>query len=193
MKMTTIILLKESWSTMKKKFCKESLCVKTDLVMPNDTNNHNTLFGGKLMEHIDAVAAISAQRHCRQPVVTASTDSVDFLWPIKTTDSICLESYVTWTGRTSMEIFVKVIAEVLMTGERKVAATSFLTFVSVNESGSPLDVPEVVPETEEEKELFRTAPERQSERVKRRKKSKELASFITTQKPWDYCIREEEE
>jgi acyl-CoA hydrolase len=170
---------------MKQKYARESLCVKTDLVLPNDTNNHNTLFGGALMAHIDTVAAISAQRHCRAQVVTASTDSVDFLCPIKTSDSICLESYVTWTGKTSMEIFVKVVAEDLLSGERKVAATSFLTFVCIDKIGNPLPVPQVIPESEEEKELYRTAPDRQLERLNRRKKSKELAAFIKTVKPWE--------
>jgi acyl-CoA hydrolase len=166
------------------KYCKESKTIKTSRVFPNDTNNYNTLFGGKLMSWIDDIASISAARHSRKTTVTASTDSVDFLHPITQADSVCLESYVTWTGRTSMEVFVKVIAENLLTGERKIAATSFLTFVALDENGKPTEVPKVIPETEEEKYLHRTAEERAKIRKANKKRSKELAAFINIQKPW---------
>lgn len=170
---------------MSKKTCKESRAVKTSHVFPNDVNNHHTLFGGRLMSHIDDISAISAMRHCRTSVVTASTDSVDFLAPIQQTDSVCLESYVSWTGTTSMEVFVKVTAENLFTGERKIAATSFLTFVSVDEGGRPLPVPEVVPESDEERMMNRTGEKRAEMRKARRAESKSFAQHLTTTKPWE--------
>ena len=117
----------------KSKYCRESFVVKTSIVQPPDTNSYGTLFGGKLMAYIDDTAAISAMRHARRHVVTASTDSVDFLYPVYKGNSVCLESYVTYTGRTSMEVFVKVIAEDLITGRRNVCAISFLTFVALDE------------------------------------------------------------
>lgn len=170
---------------IEKKYCKESRCVKTSHVMPSDTNNHDTLFGGRLMSYIDDIASIAAMRHCRNQVVTASTDSVDFLHPIRPGDSVCLEAYVTYTGKSSMEVFVKVIAENLLTGERKIAATSFLTFVALNEEKKKILVPAVIPETEEEKKLHETAPLRAELRKQRREESKKLASFLTTNKPWE--------
>lgn len=170
---------------MDAKRCSESRCVKTSHVLPTDTNNHNTLFGGKLMSYIDDIASISAMRHCRQEVVTASIDSVDFLHPIKPGDSVCLESFVTYTGRSSMEVFVKVIAENLLTGARKIAATSFLTFVALDENMKPIPVPGVTPETPEEKKLFETAPHRAEIRKQRREESQNLASFFTLKKPWE--------
>ncbi|MFB9758087.1 MULTISPECIES: acyl-CoA thioesterase [Bacillaceae] len=170
---------------MKAIACKESRAVKTSRVFPNDTNNHQTLFGGKLMSWIDDIASISAARHSRKSTVTASTDSVDFLHPITQSDSVCLESYVTYTGRTSMEVFVKVTAENLLSGERKIAATAFLTFVALDEQGRPVTIPSVLPETEEEVYLHRTAPERTKMRKERKKHSKELAAFMTTTKPWE--------
>ena len=102
---------------MNAKYCRESRVIKTNRVFQNDVNSHNTLFGGRLMSDMDQVASISAYRHCRIDCVTASTDSVDFLFPIKTTDAVFYESYVTWTSSSSMEIFVKVIAENLKSGE----------------------------------------------------------------------------
>jgi len=170
---------------MNQKFCKESKVVRTSRVFPNDVNNHNTLFGGKLMSDVDMVASISATRHSKTETVTASTDSVDFLQPITQEDAVCFESFVTWTGKTSMEVFVKIIAENLKTGHRKVAATAFLTFVALDDEGNPVEVPQVVPETKEEKKLHETADERAKRRKERRKKSKELADFFTTKKPWD--------
>lgn len=170
---------------MEKRFSRESKCYKTARVFPPDVNNHNTLFGGKLMAYIDDIASIAATKHCRRSVVTASTDSVDFLHPIRPTDSVCLESFVTWTGRTSVEVFVKVIKEDLLSGERKVAATSFLTFVALDENRKPVPVPLVVPETEEELKLFETAPHRAEMRRIRREESKKFAGFLTVKHPWD--------
>jgi acyl-CoA hydrolase len=167
------------------KYCHESRVFKTGRVFPNDVNNHKTLFGGKLMSTIDEVASISAMRHCRTNVVTASADSVDFLLPIRPTDSVCFESFVSWTGRTSIEVFVKIISENLYTGERAVAATSFLTFVAVHEDGTPSPVPAIIAETEEEKLICQSANERSELRKIRRASSKKLASQLSTTKYWE--------
>ncbi|WP_165999203.1 acyl-CoA thioesterase [Bacillus sp. Cs-700] len=170
---------------METKYIRESRVVKTSHVFPEATNNHNTLFGGQLMRDIDDIASIAAMRHCRSEVVTASTDSVDFLHPITPDDSVCLEAYVTFTGKSSMEVFVKVIAEHLLSGERHIGATAFLTFVSLDENKKPLPVPKVIPESEEEKNLHETAPARAEKRREHRQASKELAGLLTTQKPWE--------
>ncbi|MCC2250779.1 acyl-CoA thioesterase [Virgibacillus sp. AGTR] len=170
---------------MEKKTCSTSLAVKTSHVLPPDTNSYGTLFGGKLMAHIDDVAAIAASRHARKPVVTASTDSVDFLAPVKEGHSICIEAFVTWTHKTSMEVFVKAVTEDLRTGERRVCATAFLTFVAVDEDGKPSPVPEVIPETDHEKKLHELAAVRAKQRIERRKQSKEFAQEFGTDYPWN--------
>jgi len=160
---------------MKPKKMSESLVLKTSIILPPDTNNHGTIFGGKTMSYIDEVAGLSAVRHARMPVVTASTDSVDFLSPIKTDQAICLESFVTWTNKTSMEIFVKVEGEKLFSGKRTICATAFLTFVALDNEGKPHIVPPVIPESELEKRLHETAPERAKLRQERRDRSKAFA------------------
>ncbi|MBB3112324.1 acyl-CoA hydrolase [Paenibacillus phyllosphaerae] len=170
---------------MEKKFVRETRCFKVARVFPTDVNNHNTLFGGKLMSYIDDIASISASKLCRTSAVTASTDSVDFLQPIRPTDSVSLESFVTYTGRSSMEIFVKVIREDLLSGERKIAATSFLTFVALDENNRPIVVPDIVPETEEEHKLYETAVERAQMRKHRREESKKFADYLLTKYPWE--------
>jgi acyl-CoA hydrolase len=170
---------------MDKKYCKESFVVKTSIVLPPYTNSHGTLFGGKLMEYIDDVAAISAMRHARNHIVTASTDSVDFLHPIYEGNSVCLEAFVTYAGRTSMEVFVRVISEDLITGKRNLCALSFLTMVAVDENGRPTEVPKIIPETEEERELFNSAKERAAIRKNRRKETENLAKTFGTDYPWN--------
>ncbi|TMN22065.1 acyl-CoA thioesterase [Lentibacillus cibarius] len=170
---------------MESKSCRNSLAVKTSHVLPPDTNNHGTLFGGKLMAHIDDVSAIAAVRHARKLVVTASTDSVDFLEPVREGDSVCVEAFVTWAHTTSMEVFAKVVTENLQTGDRKVCTTAFSTFVAIDEDGKPTAVPEVYPETDQEKELHQSAPERAEQRKQRRKGSREMAATFGTVYPWN--------
>ena len=160
---------------MEPKRVSQSRTVKAMLVLPPDSNALGTMFGGMVMNYIDDIASISAFRHARQQVVTASTDSVDFLSPINVGQMICLESFVTWTHKTSMEVYVNVISEDLKTGKRRICASSFLTFVAVDENGNTEEVPSVIPDTDFERELHKTAPERFKLRMERRSDSKLLA------------------
>ncbi len=91
---------------------------------------------------------------------------------------------MTWTHKTSMEIFAKAVTEDLITGERQVCATAFLTFVAIDEDGRPSPVPAVYPETEQEKLLHEGAPKRAEERRERRKQSKGFADMFGTGYPW---------
>lgn len=166
------------------KFCKESRTIKALMVLPPDTNNYGTMFGGKVMAYIDDVAAIAATRHARTSVVTASTDSVDFLHPIRAGQSVCLEAFAIWSHRTSVEVFVKVVSEDMLSGERIVCATSFVTFVAMDVNGQKQMVPAVVPETELEKLFFEGAPERARKRLEKREESKTLAKKFGTSRLW---------
>ncbi|ASK61845.1 acyl-CoA thioesterase [Virgibacillus phasianinus] len=171
---------------MEVKKIKDTRVVQTDQVLINDLNNYHTLFGGVLMKKMDACATLSARRHSRiKECVTASTDSVNFIEPIRVSDSVCLESFVAYTGKSSMEIFCKVIAEDLDTGGRRLAATAFLTFVALGEDKRPVEVPDVIPETEEERFLNETGQERAKLRKLKRQQNKELVSKLTLEKPWD--------
>jgi acyl-CoA hydrolase len=146
----------------------ESRTVMTEIVFPPDTNYHGTIFGGRVMEYVDKVATVASMRHSRRPVVTASSDSLDFLAPVKVGEALILEAVVSWTHKTSMEIYVKIQSENLYTGEKKMTAASFLTFVALDEEGKPTEVPAVIPETEEEKKLFESAPARYEARKQRK-------------------------
>lgn len=140
----------------------------TDLVLPQDTNHYGTIFGGRVMAYVDKIAAITAMRHARKPVVTVSSDSFDFLAPVKLGEAISLEAFVTYTHNTSIEVFVKIQSENLMTGEVTTTGSSYLTFVAVDENGEKNPVPPVIPETDEERMHFDTAPERRRLRIERK-------------------------
>ncbi|MFX3635211.1 MAG: acyl-CoA thioesterase [Candidatus Pristimantibacillus sp.] len=150
------------------KLAKDSRTVMTQIVFPLDANHQHTMFGGKVMEYMDKVAAIAAMRHARMQVVTASTDSLDFVAPIKVGDVIEVEAFVTWTSRRSMEVYVSVMSENLFTGHRKITVTAFFTFIALDPLGKPTAVSPVIPETEEEIRLFSSAPERYALRRKRK-------------------------
>ncbi|MEW9674855.1 acyl-CoA thioesterase [Lentibacillus sp. L22] len=169
---------------MEPKKIKDTRVVQTDQVLINDLNNYHTLFGGVLMKKLDACATLSARRHARVPeCVTASTDAVNFLEPIRQSDSVCIESCVTYTGKSSMEIFCKVIAEDMVTADRRIAATAFLTFVALGDEKRPIEVPKVIPETDEERFLFQTGEKRAKMRKEKREQNKQLLSRLTLEKP----------
>lgn len=159
---------------MEAKRVSESRTIKTSLILPNQANSHGSIFGGHVLSYVDEVAAITAMRHCRKPVVTASIDSFDFLAPAKVSHTIHLEAFIASTGRTSMEVIVKVSSEDLMTGESSLTGVSFVTLVALDENGKPTEVPPIIPETEEEKRLFASAEERRKTRKDRKLTVKEF-------------------
>lgn len=161
------------------KNCRDSLVVQTHSILPNQLNNHGTLFGGALMSMLDIAASIAVTRHARTQSVTASTDSVDFLHPIQQNDVITIETYVSGVGTSSVEVFCKVIGETLLTGEQYLAITAFLTFVAFNKDKSKAIVPLIEPETEEENFVCSGYEERKKNRFIKREFNKQFAEKIT--------------
>jgi acyl-CoA hydrolase len=139
--------------------------LKTELVMPNDTNNLNNLMGGKLLHWMDLISAISAQRATNRTVVTVSVDFVEFKAAIPLGAIVILEARVTRTFHTSLEVRIDVACEDLQTGTRKESNTAFYTFVAVDQSGRPIPVGPVMPETEAEKADFEGAQQRRELRL----------------------------
>lgn len=152
---------------MKNLVLPSSKTIQTRLVLPPDTNHLDTIFGGKVLAYIDEIAALTAMKHSSSAVVTASIDSVDFLSSAKVGDSLTLEAHVTYTGKSSMEVYVKVTAHDLIKNIKTLTTESFLTMVAVNKEGKPIPVPKVSPQTDEEKQMFATAPARRENRKRR--------------------------
>ncbi len=150
---------------VKQKKPSDSLTVMNELVLPNDTNTLNNLMGGRLLHWMDIAAAISAQKHSNRIVVTVSVDNVSFKQPIKLGDVITIEAKVTRSFNTSMEVRLDVWAENIPTGTRVKSNEAYYTFVAVDQSGSTIPVPEIIPQTEEEEELFAGALRRRQLRL----------------------------
>jgi acyl-CoA hydrolase len=136
-----------------------------ELVMPNDTNPLGNLMGGRLLQWMDVCAAIAAQRHSNRICVTVSVDSVEFRSAIKLGEVVVIEGAVTRAFRTSMEVGLTVYAENPFTGERRLSNRAYYTFVAVDQNGHPIPVPEIVPETPEEKEEDENALKRRELRL----------------------------
>lgn len=142
---------------MKYKHPEESLAVVTDLILPGETNPINNLFGGELLARMDRIASISAGRHCRRHVVTASVNHVAFQKPIPLGSIITIEAKVSRAFRTSMEVYIEVFMEDRINGEQTRVNDAIYTFVAVDEYGTPVQIPEIKPETELEKERYNAA------------------------------------
>ena len=135
----------------------DSLAISTRFVLPNDTNMLNNLFGGQLMAWMDEIASISAKRHCNRSVVTASVNNISFKTPIPLGANVTLEAKVSRAFNTSMEVVIDVYVEDTHSGDRTQANSAVLNFVAVNEMMRPVKVPELIPESEEEKERYAAA------------------------------------
>jgi acyl-CoA hydrolase len=142
---------------MKSKTAKETLSITTIIVLPNDTNTQGNLFGGQLLAWMDVISSVAAHRHCKRVVVTAAVNNVSFQKPIKHASIVTLEAKVSRAFSTSMEIIVDVFVEDQITGEREKCNEAIYTFVAVDQNGGPINVPELIPETEEEKKRFEGA------------------------------------
>ena len=156
--------------TLQPKPARLSRTEHTQIVLKEHINGQNRLFGGRLMEWIDVVAAVAARRHSCRNVTTAAVDSLQFAAPAFVNDTIILSACVTSTGRTSMEVCVRTYVENL-DGTRREINRAYLVMVALDENGNPTAVPPVLPETEEEKREFAEAKKRKEYRDLRRREN----------------------
>ena len=142
---------------MRPKHPSESLTTLTDLVLPSETNPLNNLFGGELLARMDRAASIAARRHSRRIVVTASVNSVAFNRAIPLGSVVTVEAKVSRAFKSSMEIFIDIWVEDRESGNKTKANEAIYTFVAVDDTGRPVEVPQLIPETELEQERFDAA------------------------------------
>ena len=140
----------------------------SQIMMPSDANILGHVFGGAVLSMMDKTAAVTAIRHARASVVTVSIDRVDVREPIRVGDLVIMKASVNYAGRTSVEVGVRVEAENMITGERRHTNSCYLTFVSVDDNGRPIEIPDVIPETEEQKRRYRDAEARRRVRLAER-------------------------
>jgi acyl-CoA hydrolase len=142
---------------MQVKTPEQSKTIMTDLVLPSETNHLSNLFGGELLARMDRAASIAARRHSRRIVVTASVNHVAFNRAVPVGSVVTVEAKVSRAFKTSMEVFLDVWIEDRESGDRAKANEAIYTFVAVDETGRPIPVPEVHPETELEKDRYDAA------------------------------------
>lgn len=142
---------------MQPKTAQNSLTIMTDLVLPSETNPINNLFGGELLARMDRAASIAARRHSRRIVVTASVNHVAFNRAIPLGSVVTVEAKVSRAFKTSMEVFLDVWIEDRESGSKDKANEAIYTFVAVDETGRPVAVPDLIPETDLEKERYNAA------------------------------------
>src|ERR1700712_3707363 len=149
----------------KSKTPKESFVVMTELVLPNDTNTFGNLMGGRLMYWMDIAAALAAMKHCSAPVVTASVDNISFESPIRIGNVVHIEAKVTRAFNSSMEVHMKVWGEDAIQQYKYKSNEAYYTFVALAPNGKPRAINSLVPETEDEIELFEGALRRRQIRL----------------------------
>jgi acyl-CoA hydrolase len=150
---------------MTAKFVRESIADYSELALPNDANSLGNLLGGKIMHLVDLAGAIAAMRHSGHTVVTASVDHMQFIHPVRIGQLVHLRASVNRAFRTSMEVGVKVWMEDLLTGAEKHVSSAFLTFVALGRNGERAEVPQVTPETDDEKRRYEQAGARREYRL----------------------------
>lgn len=152
------------------KHVSESYTEQVQILSQSTLNGYNRLFGGQLMQWIDVVAAVVARRHSGCNVTTASVDNLRFEGPAYANDTIVLCGYITYTGRTSMEVCVRTYVEEL-SGLKRLINVAYLVMVALNAEERPTEVPKLVVESEAEKREWEAACERNAIRKTRRKKA----------------------
>lgn len=146
----------------------ESRTEQVQILSQGTLNGYKRLFGGKLMEWIDVVAAVTARRHSGRNVTTAAVDSLEFREAAYANDTLVIIGYITYTGNTSMEICVKTYVESL-DGTRRLINKAYVIMVALDENERPTHVPGLILETEEEKREWEQALQRKAERSRRKK------------------------
>jgi uncharacterized protein (TIGR00369 family) len=152
--------------TLQPKPVRASRITISQLMHPEHANLLGNVHGGWIMKLVDEAGALSCMRHAQRKVVTVAIDSMTFRQPIRIGDLIILNAEVTYTGRTSLEVEVHVLAENPISGEQTHTNTAYLVYVALDDEGKPTSVPQLQPETEDEKRKFDQAKIRQERRLK---------------------------
>lgn len=142
---------------MEAKTPSQSFTTVTDMVLPSETNPLNNLFGGELLARMDRAASIAARRHSRRIVVTASVNHVAFNRMVPLGSVVTIEAQVTRAFKTSMEVYMDVWVEDRESGQRTKANEAIYSFVAVDETGRPIEIPPILPESEVEKQRYDAA------------------------------------
>ncbi len=157
---------------MQEKTIEESIVVMAQVMNPQDANPAGNVHGGVIMKLIDTTAGAAAIRHSRANCVTASIDRLDFHHPVFVGDLVTVRASVNYTGKSSMEVGVRVESQNLFTGETRHTVSAYMTFVALGKNGKPTFIPSLILETPEEGRRNREAKARRETRLRERTKEK---------------------
>jgi acyl-CoA hydrolase len=135
-------------------------------MLPSDANPMGNVHGGTILKQVDVAAGVTALRHARMNTVTASIDRMDFYNPVYVGNLLTLKASVNYCGKTSMEVGVRIEAENLKTGTVTHTGSCYLTYVGLDENGHPTEVPEIIPETAEERRRWEAGKKRREQRLR---------------------------
>lgn len=133
------------------------------ILSQSSLNGYRRLFGGRLMEWIDIVAAVVARRHCNMNVTTAAVDSLVFKKPAFANDTVAIDGYITYAGKTSMEICVETFVENL-DGSKDPINTAYVVMVAIDQDGKPAEVPGLILESDRDRQNYEAALRRKEYR-----------------------------
>jgi acyl-CoA hydrolase len=133
-----------------------------------DANLLGNVHGGEIMKMVDGAGGLAAMKHCGGPVVTAAMDEMQFIEPVFVGDVVTVKAMVNDTGRTSLEVGVRVEAENVITRRHVHTSSAYLVYVALDRDGKPRPVPAVVPDTEEQAQRQREAKLRRENRLTRK-------------------------
>ena len=156
-------------SIIEPKKISESRVEIAQVMMPEHSNAAGNVHGGYILKLVDQAGAIVAARHTHLNCVTASLDRMDFISPVFIGNLTFAKASVNFTGRTSMEIGVRIEAECLKTGTHTHVGSAYLTFVALDADDKPVAIPQILPETEEEKRRYEEAKKRRENRIEQRR------------------------
>lgn len=144
----------ENKSLQKSMTPKQTVVIKTELILPAMTNLMNNLQGGQMMHFMDIAGALTCRRHAGSEVATVTVDKIEFKYPVKIGEIVTITSKLIWVGRTSMKVKICAVSEYVKKGTSRVTNTAFFIYVALDENGNPIPVPRLCPEMEEEKADF---------------------------------------
>ena len=146
----------------------ESMVTLSQIIDLTGANLLGNVHGGTLMKLVDNAGGLAAMKHCGGPVVTVAMDEMTFMEPVYVGELVTVKAMVNDTGRTSMEVGVRVEAENARTGRRVHTSSAYLVYVALDREGKPRPVPPVVPQDEEQAQRQHEAKLRREARLARK-------------------------
>lgn len=165
--------------------CNQTRVVRSEIALPKHLNDKATVFGGEIMSHFDLAGGNAVYNFMKKTAFTATMDHMSFIQPVRMADVMYIEAYVSGAGKTSAEVFVKLISNNVDTSEKKLCSYAFLTYVLADRTDPDYQMPEIKPESKEEIAICKGYEKRRLTNLEKRKESKELTNHMNLNPIWE--------